>query len=141
MCDRTIPQKCYQIKRRWISTVLCPIKVNSNTIEHTVHTSFYYVLDLLCVIHLNGRNFCPGGGSFWGFQEGQRPQNHHETTLKLENTPKTAIFNTGEAATPLPPPPHMNTHIIQSSIQIQAFWEIHNYRKAKSHPHPDIQIQ
>ena len=31
----------------------CPIKVNSNTIELTVHTSCYCVLDLLCVRHLN----------------------------------------------------------------------------------------
>ena len=27
----------------------CPIKVNSNTIELTVHTSCYCFLDLLCV--------------------------------------------------------------------------------------------
>ena len=27
----------------------CPIKVNSNSIELTVHTSCYWVLDLLCV--------------------------------------------------------------------------------------------
>ena len=32
--------------------MLCPIKVNSNTIELTVHTSFYCILDLLCVIHI-----------------------------------------------------------------------------------------
>ena len=32
------------------NTMLCPIKVNSNTIELTVHTSCYCVLDLLCVI-------------------------------------------------------------------------------------------
>ena len=30
-------------------TMSCPIKVNSNTIELTVHTSCYCVLDLLCV--------------------------------------------------------------------------------------------
>ena len=29
--------------------MLCPMKVNSNTIELTVHTSCYCVLDLLCV--------------------------------------------------------------------------------------------
>ena len=29
--------------------MLCPIKVNSNTIELTVHTSCYCFLDLLCV--------------------------------------------------------------------------------------------
>ena len=29
--------------------MLCPIKVNSNTIELTVHTSCYWVLGLLCV--------------------------------------------------------------------------------------------
>ena len=29
--------------------MLCPIKVNSNTIELTVQTSCYCVLDLLCV--------------------------------------------------------------------------------------------
>ena len=29
--------------------MLCPIKVNSNTIELTAHTSCYCVLDLLCV--------------------------------------------------------------------------------------------
>ena len=28
----------------------CPIKVNSNTIELTVHSSCYCVLDLLCVM-------------------------------------------------------------------------------------------
>ena len=27
----------------------CPIKVNTNTIEFLVHTSWYCVLDLLCV--------------------------------------------------------------------------------------------
>ena len=27
----------------------CPIKVNSNIIEVIVHTSCYYILDLLCV--------------------------------------------------------------------------------------------
>ena len=32
-----------------INTMSCPIKVNSNTIELTVHTSCYCVLDLLCV--------------------------------------------------------------------------------------------
>ena len=31
-------------------TMSCPIKINSNTIELTVHTSCYSVLDLLCVI-------------------------------------------------------------------------------------------
>ena len=30
--------------------MLCPIKVNSNKIELTVHISGYCVLDLLCVI-------------------------------------------------------------------------------------------
>ena len=29
--------------------MLCPIKVNSNTIELTVHTSSYCILDLLCI--------------------------------------------------------------------------------------------
>ena len=29
--------------------MLCPVKVNSNTFEPTVHTSCYCVLDLLCV--------------------------------------------------------------------------------------------
>ena len=33
-----------------INTVWCPIKVNNNTIELTVQTSFYCILDLLCVI-------------------------------------------------------------------------------------------
>ena len=32
-----------------IYTMWCPIKVNSNTIELTVHTSCFCVLDLLCV--------------------------------------------------------------------------------------------
>ena len=32
-----------------VNAMLCPIKVNSNTIELTVHTSFYCILDLLCV--------------------------------------------------------------------------------------------
>ena len=32
-----------------INTMLCPIKTNSNTIEHSVHTSCFQVLDLLCV--------------------------------------------------------------------------------------------
>ena len=35
-----------------INTVLCAIKVNSNTIELITHTSCYCVLDLLCVISL-----------------------------------------------------------------------------------------
>ena len=30
--------------------MLCPIEVNSNTIELTVHTSCYWVLDLLCYL-------------------------------------------------------------------------------------------
>ena len=29
--------------------MLCPIKLNSNTIELTVHASCYWVLDLLCI--------------------------------------------------------------------------------------------
>ena len=33
-----------------INTMSCPIENNSNTIELTVHTSCYWVLDLLCVI-------------------------------------------------------------------------------------------
>ena len=33
-----------------INSVLCLIKANSNTIELTVHTSYYWILDLLCVI-------------------------------------------------------------------------------------------
>ena len=32
-----------------INIMLCPIKVNSNTIELIVHASSYCVLDLLCV--------------------------------------------------------------------------------------------
>ena len=31
-----------------INTILCPIKVGSNTIELRVRTSCYFVLDLLC---------------------------------------------------------------------------------------------
>ena len=38
-------------------TILCTIKVNSNTIELTVHTSCYCVLDLLCVKKLIHRIF------------------------------------------------------------------------------------
>ena len=34
-----------------INTMLCPIKVKSNTIELTVHTSCYCVWDLLCVTY------------------------------------------------------------------------------------------
>ena len=37
----------------------CPIKVNSYTIELTVHTSCYCVLDLLCINHLNIGLFLP----------------------------------------------------------------------------------
>ena len=33
-----------------INTMLCPIKVNCNTIELTLHTAFYYAVDLLYVI-------------------------------------------------------------------------------------------
>ena len=33
-----------------INTMSCPIKVDSNTIELFVHTSCYWVLDLLFVI-------------------------------------------------------------------------------------------
>ena len=33
-----------------INIVLCPIKVNSNKIKVTVHSSCYYILDLLCFI-------------------------------------------------------------------------------------------
>ena len=32
-----------------MNTKLCPIKVNSNTIELIVYTSCFWVLDLLCV--------------------------------------------------------------------------------------------
>ena len=37
--------------------MMCPIKVNSNTIELTVQASCYYVLDLLCVtsMHLDSK--------------------------------------------------------------------------------------
>ena len=31
-----------------INSMLCPIKVDSNAVELTVHTSCYCVLDLLC---------------------------------------------------------------------------------------------
>ena len=37
-----------------INTLLCLIKVYSNTIELTVYTSFYCILDLLCVTILSG---------------------------------------------------------------------------------------
>ena len=38
--------------------ILCPIKVNRNTIELTVHTSCYCVLDLLCVsLQRPGRSY------------------------------------------------------------------------------------
>ena len=44
----------------YINTVLCPIKVNSNTIEVTMHTSCYCVSDLLYVTsyltHKNVKN-------------------------------------------------------------------------------------
>ena len=46
--------------------MLCPIKVNSETIELTVHTSCYSVLDLLCVNLLNsstGKTFHAYGGN------------------------------------------------------------------------------
>ena len=33
-----------------INTMSCPIEINSNTIELTMHTFCYLVLDLLCVI-------------------------------------------------------------------------------------------
>ena len=33
----------------YLNAMLCPIKVNSSTIELTMHTSCYCVLDLLCV--------------------------------------------------------------------------------------------
>ena len=40
-------------RRKWqggnINTMLCPMNVNSNTIELTVRTSFYCILDLICV--------------------------------------------------------------------------------------------
>ena len=36
-----------------INTTSCPIKVKSNTIEITVHTSCYCILDSLCVIMQN----------------------------------------------------------------------------------------
>ena len=39
-----------------INTMLCPIKVNSYTIEFTVHTSCYCVSDLLCVTWMNALN-------------------------------------------------------------------------------------
>ena len=32
-----------------MNIILCPIKVNTSTIELTVHTSCYCILDLLCV--------------------------------------------------------------------------------------------
>ena len=40
-----------------INTMLCPMKVNSNTIELTVHTSCYCILDLHCVTGINGLLF------------------------------------------------------------------------------------
>ena len=36
-----------------INTMSCPIKINSNTIKLTVHTSCCFVFDLLCVNHSN----------------------------------------------------------------------------------------
>ena len=39
-----------------INTMLCPIIINSNTIELTVHTSWYCVLDLLCVTWILSRS-------------------------------------------------------------------------------------
>ena len=36
-----------------MNVMLCLIKVNSNTIELRVHSSCYWVLDLLCVILLD----------------------------------------------------------------------------------------
>ena len=67
-CDGTRPQKCYLIIdiiihiikcMYWyneilynINTVLCPVKINNNTIELTVHTFCYWVLDLLCVTNI-----------------------------------------------------------------------------------------
>ena len=38
-----------QGRKYHINTMLCPIVINSNTIELTVHTTCYCVLDLLCV--------------------------------------------------------------------------------------------
>ena len=36
-----------------INTVSCPIIDNTNTIELTLHTSCYYVLNLLCITKRN----------------------------------------------------------------------------------------
>ena len=55
MCD--VLFQCFD-ENFWISneividtnTMLCPIKVNSNTIELEVHTYCYCILDLLCVM-------------------------------------------------------------------------------------------
>ena len=42
----------------------CPIKVNSNTIELlTVHTSCYWILDILCVISIFGSQWNTIGSS------------------------------------------------------------------------------
>ena len=46
----------------FINTMSCPIKVNRNTIKLTMHTSCYWVLDLLCVI---GRISCSTYGSIY----------------------------------------------------------------------------
>ena len=50
--------------------MLCPIKVKSNRIELTVHTSCYCVLDLLCVMMLGGLNTIrPGDNKPTGFRQ------------------------------------------------------------------------
>ena len=42
----------FLMKLNDVNTMLCPIKVNSYTIELTVHTSCYCILDLLFVTYV-----------------------------------------------------------------------------------------
>ena len=43
---------CNWLNELYSYNMSCPIKVNSNSIEHTVHNSCYWVLELLCGICL-----------------------------------------------------------------------------------------
>ena len=77
-----------------INTVLRHIKVYSNTIELTVHTSCYCVLDLLCVIM-------------------------NDSLPKPEKTPQSTIVKKqGGNTIPVPtiPPPLVDAHDIEVSL-------------------------
>ena len=71
----------------------CPIKVNSNTIELTVHTSCYCILNLICVgsSNLSSRRGTRQGMRHVTYKTGQTPL--AEATPESSKLSKDVRFN------------------------------------------------